>query len=135
MANIRQLLSRASSGTGVDETNTFNNTYSEQSITLSDGTTTVGGGDVNISYVKGIGSGRGYFSVASTRYTQVEQPFIPKTGADDVTGDVVNSKAYGGGFKIEDRPLIGNEEDDSTTTSTNGTSTGGTSTGGSGSSY
>ena len=113
MANIRDLLSRASEGTGVDQTNTFNNTYSEQSLVLSDGTTTVGGGDVNISYVKSIGSGKGYFSTANTRYTQVEQPFIPKAGADDVTGDVINSKAYGGGFKIEDRPLIG---DDNTTT-------------------
>lgn len=113
MANIRDSLTSASLETDVDKSNMFEFTYTQQSITLSDGTTVGGGGEVKIVYIKKPGEDPGYFSAASTRYTQVEQPFIPKVGADDVTGDVINSKAYGGGFKIEDRPLIGS--DDSTT--------------------
>lgn len=107
--NIRTLLRDAAEATDPNDVNMIDMEYEEQSLTLSDNTVIGGGGKVKITYIKSMG----YFSAVSTKYTQTEQPFIPKTGAADVTGDLINSKAYAGGFKIEDRPLIGS--DDTTT--------------------
>jgi len=117
--NIRTLLRDAAEATNPEDVNMIDMQYQEQSLTLSDGTVLGGGGEVNITYIKSAG----YFAAVSTKYTQAEQPFIPKAGADDVTGDVINSKAYGGGFKIEDRPLIGSDGSDDTTTTTTGGNT------------
>ena len=127
MASIRDLLSVAAQAATTNDIYMFDNTYSEQSLTGSDGSVLAGGGGVSITYVKVPGTNPGYFSAVSTKYTQSEQPFIPKAGADDVTGDVINSKAYGGGFKIEDRPLIGSDGSDDTTTTTITTTSGNTS--------
>lgn len=111
--SIRQLLAQAHDGPTDDVTNMFDNTYIEQSLTV--GGNVLGGGDsIKITYIKRQGTVPGFFSAVSTTFTQQDQPYIPKhTDSYDNTADVVTSKALGGGFKIEDRPLIGS--DDTTT--------------------
>ena len=107
--NIRDLLRTAASGSDITETNMFDAEYTEQVITLPDGTVLGGGGTVRITYIKGTG-GQGYFSTVSTRYTQPDQPYIPKyVDSNDNTAEVITSKSFGGGFNIEDRPLIGDD--------------------------
>ena len=108
--NIRNLLRDAAESANSDSSNMIDMEYTEQSLTLSDGTVLGGGGEVKITYIKS----SGYFAAVSTKYTQVDQPYIAKyVDSDDNTAEIVTSKSFGGGFNIEDRPLIGS--DDTTT--------------------
>ena len=107
--SIRQLLAQAHDGSTVNVTNMLENTYTEQALTVG-GSILAGGASVKITYIKREGTVPGFFSAVSTTYATKDQPFIPKhTDSYDNTADVVTSKALGGGFKIEDRPLIGSD--------------------------
>ena len=124
--NIRDLLRDASFATDVTETNMFDMEYTEQSITV-DGNILGGADKITVTYIKAAGTDPGYFSAVSTKYTQAEQPFIQKyVDSADNTAEVVTSKSFGGGFNIEDRPLLGEGQQVSTTQ---------TDTGSTGSSY
>lgn len=103
--NLRTVLSDASGKTDVSETNKIEMVYNEQFIT--DGTNIIaGGGEVRVTYVKTEGTSPGHFSTSSTTYTLREQPFVKKSG-DDMSGELINSTRFEGGFAIESRPVIG----------------------------
>lgn len=118
--NIRQLLQDASLESDIDKTNMFEMVYTEQSITVD--SNVIGGGDkIKVTYIKTAGTNPGYFSAVSTKYTQAEQPFIQKyTDSADNTAEVVTSKSFGGGFNIEDRPLLGEGQQVAATESNTG---------------
>ena len=59
---------------------------------------------ISIDYAKD--SAGLYFGVLSTRYTQEVNDYVLKVG-DNMSGELINSTRFEGGFAIETRPVIG----------------------------
>ena len=63
----------------------------------------IGGGSVGIVYLRSSG---GYYAATSTKYTQIDQPYVRRSG-DDMSGELTNSTRFDGGFAIQNRPRLG----------------------------